>query len=211
MSKENSTPPEDFPVAELWEGEEARDRATCGACGRSWDDGAVTSMTPTPSGRCPWEAYHPDEDEQRQTLSPGARLMQAKQAGLDAFWAAVAAQYPEVRTGDFPPWADMRLEAAVDEAIKVWIQYNAEDEDAAGGGDGQDAAARELYERTIGERAAKYGVSREVAARATRAFYAETFAETGTQAALLAGARTLEEFVLYFKEHPESGVDEAGG
>ena len=29
--------------------------ATCGDCGRSWDDSIVTGMTPTPSGRCPFE------------------------------------------------------------------------------------------------------------------------------------------------------------
>mgnify|MGYP007044121884 CR=1 FL=1 len=29
--------------------------ATCGECGRSWDDSIPTSMTPAPSGRCPFE------------------------------------------------------------------------------------------------------------------------------------------------------------
>lgn len=33
-------------------------RATCGECGRSWDDGIVTSVTPAPSGRCPFEYAH---------------------------------------------------------------------------------------------------------------------------------------------------------
>ena len=28
---------------------------TCGHCGRSWDDARVTSMTPVPSARCPFE------------------------------------------------------------------------------------------------------------------------------------------------------------
>lgn len=32
--------------------------ATCGTCGRSWDDGKVTSLTPTPAGRCPFEYFH---------------------------------------------------------------------------------------------------------------------------------------------------------
>jgi hypothetical protein len=32
--------------------------ATCGECGRSWDDSVSTSMTPTPAGRCPFEAFH---------------------------------------------------------------------------------------------------------------------------------------------------------
>lgn len=34
------------------------DIATCGTCGRSWDDGQGTSVTPTPSGRCPFEYDH---------------------------------------------------------------------------------------------------------------------------------------------------------
>ena len=37
--------------------------ATCGTCGLTWDDGVVTSMTPAPSARCPFEAFHEDEDE----------------------------------------------------------------------------------------------------------------------------------------------------
>jgi hypothetical protein len=29
---------------------------TCGTCGRSWDDSIITGVTPTPSGRCPFES-----------------------------------------------------------------------------------------------------------------------------------------------------------
>lgn len=36
--------------------------ATCGTCGRSWDDSAITSITPTPSARCPFEYFHEGED-----------------------------------------------------------------------------------------------------------------------------------------------------
>jgi hypothetical protein len=50
--------PADFPVAVLHDGEAATDRCTCGRCGLSWDDAISTSMTPTPSGRCPFEAFH---------------------------------------------------------------------------------------------------------------------------------------------------------
>ena len=32
--------------------------ATCGACHRSWNDAAISSMTPVPSGRCPFEHLH---------------------------------------------------------------------------------------------------------------------------------------------------------
>ena len=31
---------------------------TCGTCGRTWNDAAVSSKTPAPSGRCPFEAEH---------------------------------------------------------------------------------------------------------------------------------------------------------
>lgn len=55
--------PADFPVQPLKHGEPAISRATCGHCGLSWDDGKVTSMTPAPSARCPFEAWH-DQDEE---------------------------------------------------------------------------------------------------------------------------------------------------
>lgn len=29
--------------------------ARCNACGRSWDDTLITSMTPAPAARCPFE------------------------------------------------------------------------------------------------------------------------------------------------------------
>jgi hypothetical protein len=32
--------------------------ARCGTCGRYWDDGYVTALTPVPSGRCPFEHEH---------------------------------------------------------------------------------------------------------------------------------------------------------
>jgi hypothetical protein len=34
----------------------------CGACGRAWDDDIITAVTPTPAGRCPFEADHTDPD-----------------------------------------------------------------------------------------------------------------------------------------------------
>lgn len=35
--------------------ERARYVCTCGTCGRSWDDGHTSSVTPTPGARCPFE------------------------------------------------------------------------------------------------------------------------------------------------------------
>ena len=37
--------------------------ATCGNCGLTWDDGTVTSMTPAPSARCPFESFHKPDNE----------------------------------------------------------------------------------------------------------------------------------------------------
>jgi len=45
--------------------------ATCGHCELSWDDGKITGMTPTPSGRCPFEGFHTDES--RAELLAGKR------------------------------------------------------------------------------------------------------------------------------------------
>jgi hypothetical protein len=36
--------------------------ATCGTCGRTWEDGVPTSVTPAPSARCPFEYEHGEED-----------------------------------------------------------------------------------------------------------------------------------------------------
>jgi hypothetical protein len=41
------------------DGREIVDVATCGTCGRSWNDAASSSVTPAPSGRCPFEYEHP--------------------------------------------------------------------------------------------------------------------------------------------------------
>lgn len=51
--------PADFEVRPLGPDDPAVDRVTCGTCGRSWDDAVVTGSTPAPSGRCPFEPWHP--------------------------------------------------------------------------------------------------------------------------------------------------------
>ena len=55
--------PKDYEVQPLKPSEvkAAKDPATCGTCGLTWDDGKVTSMTPTPSARCPFEYFHKEE------------------------------------------------------------------------------------------------------------------------------------------------------
>lgn len=55
--------PKNFPVRPLKPGQPAKDKATCGHCGLSWDDAISTSYTPAPSARCPFEYYHVYEEE----------------------------------------------------------------------------------------------------------------------------------------------------
>lgn len=55
--------PRDFPVRPLRRSTRRDGKTTCGTCGLSWDDDKVTSMTPTPSARCPFEAFHEPERE----------------------------------------------------------------------------------------------------------------------------------------------------
>lgn len=50
--------PKSHPVQPLKAGQKAKLKVTCGVCGLSWDDGKVTSMTPAPAARCPFEAFH---------------------------------------------------------------------------------------------------------------------------------------------------------
>ena len=57
-SKKVKAIPKNWPVQPLKLDQEAKDRVTCGYCGLSWDDAIVTSITPTPSGRCPFESFH---------------------------------------------------------------------------------------------------------------------------------------------------------
>lgn len=53
--------PADFPVKPLLPGEQAEDQTTCFTCGLSWDDAIVTSMTPAPGARCPFEEFHKEQ------------------------------------------------------------------------------------------------------------------------------------------------------
>jgi len=42
----------------------------------------------------------------------------------EAFWAIVAASYPEAKTGDFPPDADIKFDDATKNAVDVWLSFN---------------------------------------------------------------------------------------
>lgn len=77
------TIPKDFPVQPISPGSpealEAGDNlAHCGACDRYWDDGKPTTYTPTPGARCPFEAFHPEPEEETEPDKTAAlRIAQA--------------------------------------------------------------------------------------------------------------------------------------
>jgi hypothetical protein len=80
-------------------GTDPADVATCGHCGRSWNDAASTSVTPAPSGRCPFEYEHTYPDS-----SPGpdhftVDLATARQI-LDQIWAGISAGCHDSRLYD---------------------------------------------------------------------------------------------------------------
>ena len=54
--------PATWPVQPIKYDKSVKGLCTCGECGLSWDDDKVTSMTPAPSARCPFEAFHNYED-----------------------------------------------------------------------------------------------------------------------------------------------------
>ena len=53
---------------------------TCGTCGITWDDAVVTGVTPAPSGRCPFEYDH----EEEEPVSFDTGYIGAHRGGFDA-------------------------------------------------------------------------------------------------------------------------------
>lgn len=49
--------------------------ATCGHCGRSWNDAAISAVTPAPSARCPFEYEHENEEDEERELNQAARFL----------------------------------------------------------------------------------------------------------------------------------------
>ncbi|MEH0937696.1 hypothetical protein [Micromonospora psammae] len=61
----------------------------------------------------------------RQAEARSERIAKAVEAAGDAFWATIAAAFPEATAGDFPPDATMDIERAQHQAVHLWLHYNA--------------------------------------------------------------------------------------
>jgi hypothetical protein len=92
--------------------------ATCGTCGRSWDDGAVTAWTPAPSARCPFEAFHGDGPESWHDLRP-SYVHELAGDVADALSGPAAAS-----SADFVAWERIR-NAGTAELLEL-VQYAGE-------------------------------------------------------------------------------------
>ena len=53
-----------------------------------------------------------------------ARVKAALQMGEDAFWAAVAKEFPEATSGDLDPAITVALTQTMERAIRAWVEYN---------------------------------------------------------------------------------------
>ena len=55
------------------------------------------------------------------------RILDAKRLAQDAFWSALAKQFPEATSGDFPPDAAFLFDSACSSAVSVWLKGNMPD------------------------------------------------------------------------------------
>lgn len=52
------------------------------------------------------------------------RINRAAEEGEDAFWEAVAKNFPETKSGDLDPWECMMFSRKLEEIITMWLQAN---------------------------------------------------------------------------------------
>lgn len=52
------------------------------------------------------------------------RIAAAVEKAQEEFWAIIARRFPEIRSGDFSPDAQMKFDEACEEAVRIWIDSN---------------------------------------------------------------------------------------
>jgi hypothetical protein len=52
------------------------------------------------------------------------RIMSATRKAEEAFWEAVAKEFPEATSGDLDPGAAVNLTQAMERAVRTWVDYN---------------------------------------------------------------------------------------
>lgn len=57
-------------------------------------------------------------------MTQDGRIDLASEMAQNVFWAEVARSFPEIRTGDFCPQAEHRLNVLLKEAVRAWVRLN---------------------------------------------------------------------------------------
>lgn len=90
-------------------GEHVPELATCGTCGRTWDDGRISELTPAPGARCPFEGAHAPEPEPSKFTRAGRVI------AIDG----VAAVYVQIVTD--PKTSERGIQPVQADALTDWI------------------------------------------------------------------------------------------
>lgn len=61
---------------------------------------------------------------QRRSGAAKKSIESVVEDALSAFWASVAAAYPQATTGDMTPSGEVRLKRAAIAAVEEWVEYN---------------------------------------------------------------------------------------
>ena len=77
--------------------------ATCHTCGRSWNDAAISSFTPAPSARCPFEYEHTTPADRHDFLTADLGLGRSDTEPDTGAWFDRVAAY-EAYIEDPAPW-----------------------------------------------------------------------------------------------------------
>jgi len=117
--------PAGYAVQPLKPGQPAKDKLTCENCGLSWDDANVTSMTPAPSGRCPFECFHKNLDARLKPKGGIKRLPSGRwkdtngnsYATVEEAAEAEAWLHVDDKLDEDSPEAKSQHEAAVEEIL----------------------------------------------------------------------------------------------
>lgn len=108
--------PDDFPVQPIEGGTD--NTATCGECGRAWDDAIPTEYTPAPAARCPFELFHASPEAWAQDNPEDADELQELEETAGDYGDADAARQAiqedalsvEVRSGWTTPGEELEAE-----------------------------------------------------------------------------------------------------
>ncbi|MER5608223.1 hypothetical protein AB0F93_00435 [Micromonospora tulbaghiae] len=89
------------------------------------DDDGEGLVTTVADGTPPEQVARMAVDMVRRVEKQRKRIEAAVEAAGDAFWAAIAAAFPEATAGDYPPDAVMNFKRTQHQAVALWLEYNA--------------------------------------------------------------------------------------